>query len=111
MVSIAFLLGARHLWEVVANKPASSLVVSLGKALNGTPQLYVKDRWPRHHGNKQLPSECGHVCMYVLHLFLANKTRATQKNASKRQPQIGNSNKRCTLRRTTFTNKTHNESN
>ena len=31
------LLGARHLWEVVENKPASSLVVSLGKALNGTP--------------------------------------------------------------------------
>ena len=28
------------------NKPASSLVVSLGKALNGTPHLYVEDRWP-----------------------------------------------------------------
>ena len=39
MVSIASLLGARHLWEVVENKPASSLVVSLGKALNGTPPL------------------------------------------------------------------------
>ena len=38
MVSIAFLVGARHLWEVVENKPASSLVVSLGKALNGTPR-------------------------------------------------------------------------
>ena len=37
MVSTAFLLGARHLVEVVENKPASSLVVSLGKALNGTP--------------------------------------------------------------------------
>ena len=37
MVSTASLLGARHLWEVVENKPASSLVVSLGKALNGTP--------------------------------------------------------------------------
>ena len=44
MVSIASLLGARHLWEVVENKPASSLVVSLGKALNGTPHLYVEDR-------------------------------------------------------------------
>ena len=40
----SFPLGARHLWEVVENKPASSLVVSLGKALNGTPHLYVKDR-------------------------------------------------------------------
>ena len=44
MVSIASLLDARHLWEVVENKPASSLVVSLGKALNGTPHLYVEDR-------------------------------------------------------------------
>ena len=44
-------LGARHLWKVVENKPASSLVVSLGKALNGTPHLYVEDRWPRHLGN------------------------------------------------------------
>ena len=44
MVSIAFLLGAQHFWEVVENKPTSSLVVSLGKALNGTPHLYVEDR-------------------------------------------------------------------
>ena len=51
MVSTASLLGARHLKEVVENKPASSLVVSLGKALNGTPRLYVEDRWPRHHRN------------------------------------------------------------
>ena len=44
MVFTASLLGARHLGEVVENKPASSLVVSLGKALNGTPHLYVEDR-------------------------------------------------------------------
>ena len=37
MVFAASLLGARHLGEVVENKPASSVVVSLGKALNGTP--------------------------------------------------------------------------
>ena len=47
----SFLLGARHLRDVVENKPASSLVVSLGKALNGTPHLYVEDRWPRQLGN------------------------------------------------------------
>ena len=35
MVSTAFLLGAQHLWGVVENKPAGSLVVSLGKALTG----------------------------------------------------------------------------
>ena len=44
MVFIASLLDAQHLWEVVEKKPASSLVVSLGKALNGTPRLYVEDR-------------------------------------------------------------------
>ena len=44
MVSIAFLLIVRHLRKVVENKPASSLVVSLGKALNGTPHLFVEDR-------------------------------------------------------------------
>ena len=44
MEFIASLLGARHLWVVVENKPASLLVVSLGKALNGTPHLYVEDR-------------------------------------------------------------------
>ena len=44
MLFIASLLDAQHLWEVVENKPASSLVVSLGKALNGTPHLYVEDR-------------------------------------------------------------------
>ena len=42
MVSIASLLGARHLLEVLENKPASSLVVSLGKALNGTPTFMWK---------------------------------------------------------------------
>ena len=44
MISIVSLLGARHLWEVVETKPASSLVVFLGKALNGTPHLYMEDR-------------------------------------------------------------------
>ena len=37
MVFTASLLGAKHIREVVENKPASSLVVSLGKALNGMP--------------------------------------------------------------------------
>ena len=37
MVFTASLLGAQHLVEVVENKPARSLVVSLGKTLNGTP--------------------------------------------------------------------------
>ena len=48
MVSTASLLSARHLWEIVESKPASSLVVSLGKALNETAHRYVEDRCPRH---------------------------------------------------------------
>ena len=57
MVSAAFLLGARDLRDVVEDKPVSLLVVSLGKALNGTlPHLCGKEvaqapwKW-------QLPSE------------------------------------------------------
>ena len=42
MASTASLLGARHLGEVVENKPASSLVVFLGKALNGTPPPFCE---------------------------------------------------------------------
>ena len=42
MVSIASLLGARHLEEVVDNKPASSLVVFLGKHLTGRPTFIWK---------------------------------------------------------------------
>ena len=37
MVFTASLLGARHLGEVLENKPASSFVAFLGKALNRTP--------------------------------------------------------------------------
>ena len=55
----SFLLGARHLGEVVENKPASSLGVSLGKTLNGTPHLYVEDRWPINleKGNSQASAD------------------------------------------------------
>ena len=37
MIFTASLLGSQHIRESVENKPASSLVVSLGKALNGMP--------------------------------------------------------------------------
>ena len=37
--------------KVVENKPASSHVVCLGKALNGAPHFYVEDRWPINLGN------------------------------------------------------------
>ena len=42
MVSVASLLGARRLMKIVENKPASLHVVSLGKALNGTPTFVWK---------------------------------------------------------------------
>ena len=49
MVFTASLLGAQHIkGDNVEKKPASLLVVSLGKALNGTPPplCTVADRWP-----------------------------------------------------------------
>ena len=42
MVSMASLLDARHLWEVVEKKPENSLVLSLDKALDGTPTFIWK---------------------------------------------------------------------
>ena len=46
MMSIAFLLGSRHLRDVVEYKPASSLVVSLARHLTGCCHLYAEDKWP-----------------------------------------------------------------
>ena len=59
MVSTAFLLGTWHLGEVVENKPASSLLVFLGKALKGMPlplhgRQVAQTPWKWQH-----PSECG----------------------------------------------------
>ena len=56
MVSIASLLGARHLREVGENKPASSLVVFLVKAFKGTPHLHVEERYPEMETPKRLRS-------------------------------------------------------
>ena len=83
MVFTASLLGTRHLKEVVENKPASSLVALLGKALNETPRLYVEDRRPRHHGNgnsrasADVPSKI-YQCNLLSHewrLNMANKKK------------------------------------
>ena len=59
MVSTASLFGDRHIEEVVENTPASSLVVSLGKALcgwfpslSGRQVTQTLQKW-------QLPGECG----------------------------------------------------
>ena len=59
MVSTASLLDARHLRDVMENKPASLLVVSLGKVLNGRLHFYWKDRWPRQiaNGNSQASAD------------------------------------------------------
>ena len=59
MVSTASLLGAQQLWEVVENKPASSLVVSLGKAVNGTPPPLCGRQVAQTSRKWQLPSESG----------------------------------------------------
>ena len=59
MVSTAYLLGAWNSGEVVENKPASSLVVPLGKALNGTPPPLCGRQVAQTTRKWQLPSECG----------------------------------------------------
>ena len=59
MVSTASLLGAWHLWEVVENKLASSLAVSLGKALNGSPLSLCGRQVAQTPQKWQLPSKCG----------------------------------------------------
>ena len=60
MEFIASLLGARNLREVVENEPVSSLVVSLGKALNGTPPPLFGRQVTQIPQKWQLPSECRH---------------------------------------------------
>ena len=56
MVFTAFLLGARN---VVQDKPASSLVESLAKTLNGTPPPCVEDRWPSFSSEKRVGGRKG----------------------------------------------------
>ena len=46
LVFTASLLDAQHYRDSVENKPASLLVVPLGKALSGIFYLGVEDRWP-----------------------------------------------------------------
>ena len=58
LISTASLLGARHLSKVVENKPASSLVVSLDKALNGMPPPLCERKVAQTPRKWQLPSEC-----------------------------------------------------
>ena len=45
LVFTASLLDAQQQRDSVENKPASLLVVPLGKALSGFPHLGVVDRW------------------------------------------------------------------
>ena len=59
IVSTTSLFDGRHLGEVVENKPASSLFVSLGKALNGMPPLLCGRQGAQKPRKWQLPSECG----------------------------------------------------
>ena len=46
LVLTASLLDAQHYRDSMENKPASLLVVRLGKTLSGISHLGVVDRWP-----------------------------------------------------------------
>ena len=75
MVCTAFLLGAWYLGDVVENKSASSLVMSLGKALNRTPPPLCGRQVARYLGNAQTPrkwqlrSECGRPVQKIAKQF------------------------------------------
>ena len=45
LIFTASLLDAQHYGDSVENKPASLLVVPLGRAFSGIPHLGVVDRW------------------------------------------------------------------
>ena len=92
MVFIASLLGARYLGEVAENKPASSIVVSLAKALSRTPpplcgrqvaQFFFRKKgwWQEGHPTvKQMP--CYKNADYLLWRPLIGKSRKIKKNES-----------------------------
>ena len=71
MVFTVSLLGAQHLVEVVENKPASSLVVTLDKALNGTPQPLCGRQVAQTSRKWQLLSECGHPVQNLAFLIFS----------------------------------------
>ena len=90
MVFTASLLGARHLGEIVENKPASSLVVSLGKALNGTPpslcgrqvaQFFLSREgwWQEGHPTVKTKMPCYKNADYLLWQSLIGKSRKKKK--------------------------------
>ena len=57
MVFAASLLGVRDLRDVVEDKPVSLLIVSLGKALNGTPPPLCGKKVAQTPRKWQLPSQ------------------------------------------------------
>ena len=59
MVFIASLFGARHLGEVLKNKPASLLVATLGKALNEMPSPFCGRQVVQTPRKWQLLRKCG----------------------------------------------------
>ena len=65
MVYTTSLLGARHQGDVVENKPASSLVVSLSKAPNWTPPPLCERQVAQTPRKWQLPSVCGRPVQHI----------------------------------------------
>ena len=88
MVSPASLLGARHLGEVVENKPASSLVVFLGKALNGTPPLLCGRHVAQTPRKCQLPSECRCPVQKIAIQFVSGKWMINMDNTIQKKIRL-----------------------
>ena len=96
MVFTASLFGARHLGEVVEKKPASLLVVSLGKALNGTPSplcgrqvaqfsLQREGWWQEGHPTvKQMPC----YKMQISDVATTNREKAERQRSRRRRSSL-----------------------
>ena len=89
-------------WIVESVEESGILVtpanVSLQKAGLPTQFLKIKDQCECQVTLIETIESANNVCMYYIYFWPIK--RATQKNTSKRQPKIGNSNKWYTLRRT-----------
>ena len=70
MESTSYLLGTRHLGEVVNRQVR--LLCPWTRHLTGRPHLYVEDRWPRHiaNGNSQTSADVQSTYSNTIRFFV-----------------------------------------
>ena len=90
MVSTACVFWGRHLEEVVKNKLASSLVVSLGKPLNVHSYLYVENRRTRHHENGNFQASANVQSKIWRYNLLSREWRINKDNTNGKNSTLNN---------------------